>query len=89
MKIEFDSHKDAENTRKHGVSLALAEEFDETMALILVDDRKAYGETRYRAFVPLPVRLHVIVYTRRQDGIRIISLRKANKRERKYYEEKR
>jgi uncharacterized DUF497 family protein len=87
MKIEYDPKKDAENLRKHGISLALAREFDESLALILIDDRKAYGEIRYRAFVPLPVRLHAIVYTRRLDGIRVISLRKANERERKLYEE--
>jgi uncharacterized DUF497 family protein len=87
MKIEFDPKKDEENIRKHGVFLDLARGLDESLALIVIDDRKDYGETRYRALVPLSVRLHAIVYTRRQDGIRVISLRKANERERKLYEE--
>jgi hypothetical protein len=94
MKIEFDSEKDAANLEKHGVSLGLAACLDENNAVIFVDERKDYGETRYIAMTPLPtllenrpssVRLHIIVYTRLADGIRVISLRKANKREEKIY----
>jgi uncharacterized DUF497 family protein len=50
-------------------------------ALIIVDDRKDYGETRLQVLALIEGRLHVIVVTPRSDDLRVISLRKANKKE--------
>ncbi len=52
-----------------------------------MDDRKDYGETRYRAIGFLEERLHALVFTETQVGIRVISFRKANQREERLYEE--
>ena len=52
MRIEFDPRKDAANRAKHGVSLAMAVEFDWDEALVWVDDRYAYGEWRMIALAP-------------------------------------
>lgn len=49
------------------------------------DTRKDYQETRYRALGPIENRLYLLVYTMRGGIVRVISLRKANKREFNYY----
>jgi uncharacterized protein len=53
-----------------------------------VDDRGDYRELRERALGFIGVRLHMLVFTRRGDNIRIISLRKAEKKEVKDYVKK-
>jgi uncharacterized DUF497 family protein len=50
------------------------------------DNRRSYGEERYIAATPIGARLHVVVFTIRSGTLRIISLRKANRREIKRYE---
>ena len=86
MEIEFDVAKDEANRRKHGVSLALAAAMDFDAALVVPDERRDYGEARFRAFGPIHRRLHVLAFTMRGTTLRAISLRKANPRERKRYE---
>ncbi|MDF1763387.1 MAG: BrnT family toxin [Oleibacter sp.] len=87
MKIEFDPEKNRANITKHGVSFAEAKIFDFDNSLIAEDGRQEYGETRYIALGILRHRLHVLVFTLIKDGIRVISLRKANSREVKLYEQ--
>ncbi len=77
----WDEKKRAANIRKHGVDFAACERFNFAMAATVVDDRRNYGEVRYRALGPIAGRLHAVVYTRRGDQVRIISMRKANARE--------
>ncbi len=81
MEILFDPHKDAINKHKHGVSLADAAAIEWESALITLDDRIDYGEQREIAIAYIGLRLHVVVYVQRAFARRIISLRKANKRE--------
>ncbi|OZI31719.1 hypothetical protein CAL29_28000 [Bordetella genomosp. 10] len=85
MEITFDPAKDAINQRKHGVSLAKAEEFEWDGALAEEDARCDYGECRMIAIGYIGLRLHVAVYVDRDDARRILSLRKANSREIKRY----
>jgi uncharacterized protein len=81
--IRFDPAKDALNRAKHGLSLSMAEVFVWDSALIVVDDRKDYGEPRYRAFGRLETGLAVsMVFTPRGGDVRVISLRPAHKKER-------
>jgi uncharacterized DUF497 family protein len=82
-KTEFDPEKDAVNRAKHGVSLDRAAEFDWSDARIKPDARRDYGEPRFIGTGWIGRRLHVMVFTRRGDVVRIINLRKANARERK------
>jgi uncharacterized DUF497 family protein len=86
VKIEFDPAKDALNRHKHGVSLALAARIDWLGMLAIPDNRRPYGEERYIAATPIDDRLYVVVFTIRNDTLRVISLRKANRREIKRYE---
>lgn len=56
--------------------------------MIEEDDRKDYGERRYRALGFIGDRLHAVVFTPRAGKVHVISLRRANKREVKQYEQK-
>jgi uncharacterized DUF497 family protein len=77
----WDERKRVANLRKHGVDFSLVERFDFAQAATIIDDRKNYGEVRYRAFGAVADRVYVIVFTRRGDQVRIISARRANRRE--------
>jgi uncharacterized DUF497 family protein len=86
VNIEFDPHKDRANREKHGISLADADMLDWSQALIWHDARRDYGEPRQVALAPLGQRLYCVVFVERGTTRRIISFRKANQREFKYYE---
>jgi uncharacterized DUF497 family protein len=58
MPFEFDPAKDISNQAKHGVSLALAADLEWGDALVWLDERRAYGEARQSALVPLADRLY-------------------------------
>ena len=45
------------------------------------DDRRDYGELREIGFAPIERRVFNVVFVQRDDGFRIISLRKANLKE--------
>lgn len=87
MRVEFDPVKDIGNQAKHGVSLALAGELDWESALVWVDDRFEYGELRMIALAPKTHTLYCIVFVDRGSARRVISLRRANRREVKHYVE--
>ena len=88
MRYEWDANKRAANLAKHGVDFAGAERFDWSSAAEAIDDRTDYGEERWVALGLIGSRLHVLTYTVRCESIRLISLRKANGRERESYEKK-
>ncbi|MDO9046470.1 MAG: BrnT family toxin [Methylobacter sp.] len=81
MNIEFDSAKNEKNIIERGISFELA------TAKIWPDARQDYGEERFIALGYIGGRLYSMVFTVRGDVLRIISLRKANKREVKGYEQ--
>ena len=87
MQIDFDPSKDRANLDKHGLSLALAAELDWEDALVWLDDRHEYGEMRMIALAPKTGILYYVAYVDRGDVRRIISLRRANRREVKHYVE--
>ena len=87
MHIEFDSAKDMANQRKHGVSLSVAEELDWEAALVWIDDRFEYGEMRMIALAPKTEILYYVAFVDRGEARRVISLRRANRREVKHYVE--
>ena len=85
MRITFDSNKNAANTAKHGVSLALAAKLDWDTAVAWPDTRKDYGEQRQCGIGYIGLHLFFVAYVDRSEGRRIISLRKANSKERDLY----
>jgi uncharacterized protein len=87
MRIEFDAAKDKANRATHGVSLALAQELDWDAALVWVDDRFEYDELRMIALAPESSTLYYVAFVERGSVRRIISLRRATRREVKHYVE--
>jgi uncharacterized DUF497 family protein len=85
VRFEFDPTKDAINQQKHGVSLALAAELDWDAALVWVDTRFRYDEMRMIAPAPRTGILYYVAFVDRQKMRRIISMRRANRREVKHY----
>lgn len=83
----WDEEKAATNLTKHGVAFQSATSFDWKTALIVADRRTDYGEDRYLATGKIGSRLHVLTYTIRGDDVRVISLRKANVREIRTYDQ--
>ena len=85
MKIDFDPAKDRLNTEKHGLSLAVAASLEWDAALLWFDDRRDYGENRVLALAPKTGILYYVAFVDRGELRRIISLRRANRREVKRY----
>lgn len=86
MIIEYDAHKNAKNIELRGLSFDEVANFEFETAIRWIDDRKDYGEVRYCTLGKIDGRVHAIVYVRIDNGIRVISFRKANQREVKKYE---
>lgn len=87
FEISFDPAKNERNILERGLPFILVEDFDWESALIFRDDRRNYGEPRFKALGYLLRRLHVLVYTPRFPAIHVISLRKANQREVKFHDQ--
>ena len=87
MQYEWDENKRIWTLLKHDVDFIDAEKFQWNSAKVTIDNRHTYNEERYVAIGFIEDRLHVMAFTLRDGSIRIISLRKANKREVDNYEE--
>ena len=85
--IEFDPRKSERNARERGLPFERATDFDWEDAVVIADVRRDYGETRLVATGFLDGRLHVLCFLRGARGIRVVSLRRANKREVLDYEQ--
>ncbi len=85
--FQWDEDKNESNFSKHGIRFEdVTEVFDSPM-VSKVDNRYDYGETRYIGLGKDEDGIcYTVVYTYRRDRIRIISARKANKKERLIYE---
>jgi uncharacterized DUF497 family protein len=84
--MEFDAAKSERNARERGLPFSLVAAFDFDSALIVKDLRRDYGEVRYRAIGQMSDVVAVVVFTMREDAVRVISLRLANTKERLRYE---
>jgi len=88
MKFEWDAQKSEDCLQDRGFDFTYAARaFLDPNRTVRRDDRYAYEESRYILMGKIGFRLFCIVYTMRNDIIRIISARKANAREVKLYEE--
>lgn len=88
MRIDFDPEKSNKNTQNRGLPFHRASEFEWETALYFEDVRRTYPEQRYIALGYLDDRLHVLCFSYIENGVRIISFRKANLREVRRYEKK-
>jgi len=82
--IEFDPRKNAENQRKHRLSLQRFPTFDED-PYVEVDDRYDYGEVRFRAIGRIAGKGYSVVFTIRDGNVRLISFRRAHDEEKRKY----
>jgi len=87
MAFQWNRDKAAANVRKHGIDFADAVSvFSDDLAITISDER--FNEERFITIgVDAFSRILVVVYTVRDDDIRIISARKATRQERQQYEE--
>jgi uncharacterized DUF497 family protein len=90
LKFEWDPEKAAANLTKHGESFETARlAWKDALSVVTIDDREDYGEERMMRVSMVGSKMLTVCYTERYDGndeiIRIISARKATKRERKEY----
>jgi uncharacterized DUF497 family protein len=88
MPSNFDPTKDAANRRKHGISLAEGDGVLNDPLALTIEDSSAQGEQRFISVgVNVFGQLRVVVYALRGDIARIISVRKAEPKEIRTYEE--
>ena len=89
LKFEWDARKAALNLRKHGISFEeAATVFGDALAYTFVDPDHSLGEDR---FLTIGVSAHdrtlLVVHAERGQNIRIISARRATRREQSIYEQ--
>ncbi len=89
MLLEFDKAKNARNIRERGISFERFADIDAETALSGEDVRKDYGERRLRVLGFIDGLLYAAVVTPRGEKIRVISLRRANRREERAYAKER
>jgi uncharacterized DUF497 family protein len=88
MAYEWDDAKAAANLAKHGVSFAYATRvFDDLSRIEREDLSEDYGEPRYQALGMVEGRVLFVAFTYRGNNMRIISARRATRRERRQYHE--
>jgi uncharacterized DUF497 family protein len=86
LRFDWSKSKAKDNYAKHGVSFKLAERvFEDPFAIEVLDDRKDYGEERFVIIGMVDGTVFYVAYTEREKTIRIISARRATKREQERY----
>ena len=88
MTYEWATAKNRRNFAKHGLDLADAEVVFAGPCVTFVDDRFDYGEERFVTLGLLAGRQVAIAHAPRGGATRIISMRRANRREQKIYQER-
>ena len=84
---EWDLDKRSLNLARHGVDFEAIRDFEWETAKVEPSPRK--GEERFLALGFIGNRVHAVVYTLREDRTRLISMRRAKRREVKEHEEHR
>jgi hypothetical protein len=85
MRFAWDEAKRRENLRKHGIDFIGIEAVFAGLTVTMLDDRFDYGEKRFTTLGVLEDRVVVVAHTERRSVIRVISVRKASKREQQRY----
>jgi uncharacterized protein len=85
MRLTFDPAKNVRNIATRALPFELVADIDWDTAVIVDDARKDYGERRRQVYGLIGCRLHVAIITHRDDAVHVISFRKANSREVRWY----
>jgi uncharacterized DUF497 family protein len=83
--FEWDDEKSIATLAARGIDFTLAAGIFEGEVLRRADERRDYGEPRWIAIGQVSSETFTVVYTHRGERIRIISARRANRRERRAY----
>ncbi len=86
MEFEWDNAKSDRNRRERGFGFDYAAWIFDGPTIEAVDARRLYGEVRIRAIGRVDDNVLVVIYTDRGQSRRIISARKANRRERQLWQ---
>ena len=86
MGFQWDTEKSAANHAKHGISFLQAAQIFRGQTLRATDTRREYGEDRFVVLGLYDGVVLSVVFTERDDDIRIISAWKAGRHEREKYE---
>ena len=86
MKLEWDDKKRNKALAERDLDFADVARVDWDAAFTVEDTRVDYGEARFVTMAPINIRLCVFDWCQRGEALRVISLRKANERERNKYE---
>ncbi len=85
MSFEWNEEKYQKNLEKHGLSFADAQQVFMSSTVTFLDERRDYGERRYVTLGTLLEIVVLLVHTPRGKNLRMISMRKANEKERHIY----
>jgi uncharacterized DUF497 family protein len=85
MGIIFDPNKNERNIKERGLSFEQAAEFDFDTAIYVLAANHRTTEIRWKAIGYLADKLYALVFTYRGNDLRIISFRRASKREKREY----
>jgi len=85
--FEWDEAKSERNLAERGCNFAFAARIFEGSTIEHEDRRRDYGERRVVAIGQVEDIILTVVYTPRVDALRIISARRANRRERRAYDQ--
>jgi uncharacterized DUF497 family protein len=88
MTITYDPRKREWTLRERGLDFADAETVFAGLAIDIPDLRRDYGETRVNTVGYLRGRMVIVCWTPRGNARHIISLRKANDREKARYRQR-
>lgn len=87
MVFEWDKYMNISNIKKHGIDFNDSPKIISNPMVTKVDDRKDYNEKSWISLGRLENMIVILAYAKSGKNIRIISIRKANKMQRKIYYE--
>ena len=87
MKLDWNETKRQVTLHTRGLDFADVARIEWNTAIVLDDDRRDYGERRQVCLGLLHGQLVVVAYTFRDEALRVISMRRASRRERKIYDQ--
>ncbi len=85
MPISFDPAKSRRNASDRGLSFEAVERFERNSCLLGISPRQEVTTTRFVATGYLDADLVTVVFTIHKGGVRVISLRRASRKERRLY----
>ena len=85
MEVTYDPNKNEKNIALRGLSFDRVAALDFDRAVFTIDARRDYGEVRRKALAFLGERLHSLIFVEADNGIRVVSFRKASRKEQQQY----